>query len=63
MFILREGLAIAPLEAACQRLGIAQADFVPLNAVTEGQASTVMQADALLEDDEAVLIYNIDTYG
>ena len=62
VFILRQGMETEPLEAICHRLGIAEVHFVVLDAVTEGQASTVMQAGHLLKEEEAILVYNIDTY-
>ena len=36
--------------------------IIPLNEVTEGQACTVLKADALVDNDEPLLIFNADTY-
>lgn len=36
--------------------------IVPLSQVTQGQACTVLEAGALIDTDEPLLIYNADTY-
>lgn len=62
IFILREGMDVSTLEQLCDQLGIQKRQFIVLNAVTEGQASTVMTIEGRIPEDEAIVIYNIDTY-
>lgn len=62
IFLIRKGMQIAPLQQFCQQLGIAKASFVTIDKMTAGQASTVMQAQHLLNNNDTVVIYNIDTY-
>ena len=50
------------LEESCERLGITEYEQVMLTEYTDGQASTAVTADGLLDDDDSVAIYNIDTY-
>lgn len=35
---------------------------IPLSEVTEGQACTVLKAESLIDNDDALIIYNADTY-
>lgn len=46
----------------CDRVSIKQYETVSVPEVTDGQASTAMYADNLVPDEEAVAIFNIDTY-
>lgn len=50
------------LEESCDRLGITEYEQVMLTEYTDGQASTAVAAGELLDDDDSVAIYNIDTY-
>lgn len=50
------------LSDACERLGIDTYREIPLNDYTNGQAATAFAADEVIDDDESVVIYNIDTY-
>lgn len=50
------------LEEACTRLGIGDYKIVKLSEYTDGQASTAIEANSLLDWDDSVAIYNIDTY-
>ena len=54
--------ASAFVHAQCELLGIARRDLVELDAPTDGQATTVLRAQALLSPGEPLGIYNIDTY-
>jgi len=47
----------------CGRLGIGRYDIVELSETTDGQASTVLAAEVVIEHPEQpLLIYNIDTH-
>lgn len=46
----------------CATLGIDEYDVVEVPEVTAGQATTVLEADQLLDDDDPLSVYNIDTY-
>lgn len=46
----------------CSALGITDYKMVGISERTDGQASTVMLVSHLLQEDDAVCIYNIDTY-
>lgn len=62
LFVVREG-SYSPeyLIEEIVRLGIRSYDIIELGEVTSGQEDTVMQAAELVEEDEDLLIYNIDT--
>lgn len=45
-----------------EKLGITKFQIVEVDYLTEGQASTTMIADSVLNDNDEILIYNIDTY-
>lgn len=47
---------------SCDRLGISKFQQIALDEYTSGQAQTALKADELLRSQEAVAIYNIDTY-
>ncbi|WP_336329159.1 hypothetical protein [Haloarcula sp. CGMCC 1.2071] len=46
----------------CADLGIDEFDIVELESVTDGQATTALAADQYVDDEDAIAIYNIDTY-
>lgn len=50
------------LEKSCDRLGITEHKELTLTEYTDGQASTAVAADELLDNDDSVVIYNVDTY-
>lgn len=50
------------LKDACDRLGISNRQEVILEDYTSGQAQTAIKADKYIDSDDAVVIYNIDTY-
>jgi dTDP-glucose pyrophosphorylase len=50
------------LEHACQYLGIERYEEHALNEYTNGQAQTALEANKYIDPDDAVAIYNIDTY-
>jgi len=50
------------LKDACERLGISRTREVILDNYTSGQAQTAFKADKYINSDDAVAIYNIDTY-
>lgn len=50
------------LTEKCSSLGIENFDIVELSEVTDGQATTVREAAPYVDADEAVAVYNIDTY-
>lgn len=50
------------LSKSCDRLGIDDFQVVSLDTYTTGQAATAYAADHLLDPEESVAIYNIDTY-
>lgn len=62
VFIVRQGMDVEAIRHHCNDLGIKNIDIVTLSNVTDGQASTVMQADGLIQEEEGLVIYNIDTY-
>lgn len=62
IFIVRKGsYSEEKLIEEITNLGIESYSIIELAEVTKGQADTVMQAAHLLADDEAILVYNIDT--
>jgi dTDP-glucose pyrophosphorylase len=50
------------LEESCDRLGITEYEQVILTKYTDGQASTAVAADEVLDNNDSIVIYNIDTY-
>ena len=51
------------VQEQCRLLGVASHAVVELDSTTDGQASTVLAAEALVRDlDQPLLIYNIDTH-
>ncbi|MFV0499618.1 MAG: XcbB/CpsF family capsular polysaccharide biosynthesis protein [Bacilli bacterium] len=50
------------LDEKMSDLGIKKFQVVEVNELTDGQASTVLGADYLIDDAEGIVIYNIDTY-
>jgi len=46
----------------CRALGIERFEMILLDYLTDGQATTVMQAQPYWDEDHALLVYNIDTY-
>jgi len=64
VFITRkEDDAHSFIQEACKNLGIAGFDIIVLDAMTDGQATTVLYAEQALRDPHApIAIYNIDTY-
>jgi len=50
------------LRDACDRLGIDNYQEIKLQEYTNGQAQTAVRANSQIQPDEAVAIYNIDTY-
>jgi dTDP-glucose pyrophosphorylase len=51
------------LREKCETLGIAEYEIIEIDGLTSGQASTNMKAETVIEEDEAIAIYNIDTYA
>ncbi|MGX2946965.1 glycosyltransferase family 2 protein [Enterococcus alishanensis] len=49
------------LETEIKNLGIKKFKIVVLQEETEGQASTVMSVDAMMDNSDAFLVFNIDT--
>lgn len=50
------------IENACREIGIGSHRVIELDHTTDGQATTAMLAAPFWNRDEALLIYNIDTY-
>jgi len=50
------------VQSRCAALGIQDFHIVELSAVTDGQATTAMQASEIWRKDQPLLIYNIDTF-
>jgi len=50
------------VEEKCATLGISDRNIVEIDGMTSGQATTALQAAPLVDQDESVLVYNIDTY-
>lgn len=60
---LEEHLADGTLERDIERrYALLRPTIVPVREVTQGQACTVLLAQELIENDDALLIYNADTY-
>lgn len=63
VFITRESNSDREfIEKKCEKLGIKDNRVIEINGVTDGQASTVLKAEKLIDEDEAIAVYNIDTY-
>lgn len=63
IFIVRkEDNSEAFIKAQCKKLAIKTYHIVPIQSVTDGQATTVMLASQYWKKEEALMIYNIDTY-
>jgi dTDP-glucose pyrophosphorylase len=61
--VLREHLADGKLASDIRaRYGAFDPQIIPLDQVTQGQACTVLEAAGLVDTDEALLIYNADTF-
>lgn len=50
------------IEEKCNKLGIKNYKIKEVSELTDGQATTAMLADELIENNDEVAIYNIDTY-
>lgn len=46
----------------CRHIGIQEYDVITLGALTDGQATTAMLAQPLIDESKPLAIYNIDTY-
>ncbi len=46
----------------CEAIGITEYNVILLDYLTDGQATTAMMAEKYWDEDDALLIYNIDTY-
>lgn len=46
----------------CEEIGIMDREVVELKSGTSGQATTALKAGDLIEESDAIAIYNIDTY-
>ena len=46
----------------CATLGIDRFEIVELDHLTSGQATTAVEAGSHVDDDDAAVVYNIDTY-
>lgn len=63
IFIVRQGqYDRANLERLIADVGIQTYQLVEVADLTNGQATTVMAAAAVLDPDEGIAVYNIDTY-
>jgi len=63
VFVVRRGQYNRPnLERLITQAGIQKYQLVEVNELTSGQAGTVMAAASVLDPDQGVAIYNIDTY-
>lgn len=50
------------IKEKCKELGIRKFKLLEIEHRTEGQASTVMEAESLISLNDGIAIYNIDTY-
>ncbi len=50
------------IEEKCESLNIASYSIVEVDKLTDGQASTVLAADSVLDENDSISIFNIDTY-
>ncbi|MHA1556523.1 MAG: glycosyltransferase family 2 protein [Candidatus Heimdallarchaeota archaeon] len=63
IFILqKKHNAIDFVKKECEKLGIAKYDCIEIEITTDGQATTALLADSIINDDDPAMIYNIDTY-
>jgi dTDP-glucose pyrophosphorylase len=63
VFVTRASHDARPfLDAKCEALGIDRFEVVELDHLTSGQATTAIEADPHVDDDDAAVVYNIDTY-
>lgn len=63
IFITRKGFYNKEfIYEKCLKLGIAEYEILEIDYLTDGQASTVMCSDKIVNDEDEILIYNIDTY-
>ena len=63
VFVVRaEDQATGFIREKCATYGIDNVDLVEINYMTDGQATTTMLAIPYCNPDEAIMIYNIDTY-
>lgn len=63
IFIVRQGFYNKQnLEQLINKIGIKTYQIHELSELTSGQASTVMSAASLINDNDEIAIYNIDTY-
>lgn len=63
VFVTRESHHAVPfLDEQCESIGIDRFEVVELDYLTSGQATTAIEAGQCVDDDDAVAIYNIDTY-
>lgn len=50
------------IKQKCDNLGIENREVVEITGVTDGQATTVLEAEEKVDEKEEIAIYNIDTY-
>jgi dTDP-glucose pyrophosphorylase len=63
VFVTREGHDASEFVAEkCTALGINDFEIVEISELTSGQATTALAASPHVDDDDAIAIYNIDTY-
>lgn len=63
VFVVRkEDSAVDFIRKKCSNYGINNIDIVELETVTDGQATTCIHAIPYCDLNEAIMIYNIDTY-
>lgn len=63
VFVVREeDKAACFIKTQCVKYGINDVDIVELDHITDGQATTCMLAIPYCNPDDAIMVYNIDTY-
>lgn len=63
VFVVRkEDKTVGFIKAQCAKYGINDVDIVELDHMTDGQATTCMLAIPYCNPDDAIMVYNIDTY-
>lgn len=63
VFVVREEDKSADfIKRQCEKYGSSNVDIVELDHMTDGQATTCMLAIPYCNADEAIMVYNIDTY-
>lgn len=63
IFIVRKGnYNLNSINSWCKKLGIIKWQYIEVNHLTEGQAETVVAARSVLDYNDKIAIYNIDTY-